>query len=315
VISIAAIALMSTTEPVRHSTLILPGILFSAGNQGTSIGGEVSVAHWFNRREPSILGAYAQAEYGTRAPRVGAGIEVAYWLLGCELGWSRRFAGAGHIGTNALHIAPYLGLGFMSLGVRFTQPFGTDDALWGREVAFVLTFKGFKVISGREPDPISMNMPHGRPVRDEDGAVIEPPFATGPALLHFAADEWIARGRQEQASVATFLRLAQELALHSAPSELIADCHRAALDEIAHARFCFARAEEIAGARVVPGDLVVPPPRAIDRATLARECLIDGCEGEGRSADALEVEGLAIMAREERSHAELAARIVAFCSA
>jgi hypothetical protein len=152
-------------------------------------------------------------------------------------------------------------------------------------------------------------------VRDERGAEIEPPFARGPALLHREADEWIARGRKEQASVAAFLRLASELAMHGAPRELIEDCHRAAFDEIAHARHCFARAAEIAGAPVFPGDLRIPPPRAIDLATLARESLLDGCRGEAASAEALEREGLFQMAAEERAHAELAARIVAFCLA
>lgn len=274
-ISIATAVLLTTAEPAeaKHSTVILPGILFSAGNQGPSFGGEVSFAHWFNYKEPSLLGAYAQAEYGARAPRVGAGLEVGYWLLGCELGWSRRFAGDGRIATDAVQLGPYLALGFMSLGVRITQPLGSDDRKWGTEVAFVLTVKSWAVLSGREPDPISMNMPHGRPVRDCRGEEVAPPFATGGALLHPAADEWIARGRKEQAAVATFLRLAGELALHDAPRALIDDCHR------------------------------------------ARESQHDGCEGEGRSADALEREGLTQMAREERAHAELAARIVAFCRA
>jgi len=315
VISIATVALLATqAAPPDHSTVLLPGLLFSAGNQGAGIGGEVSLVHWPYYRSASIFGVYGQGEIATRASRVGAGFEAGTSALGLELGWSHRFANDDHSATHFVHVGPYLSLALMSLGLRVGVPVGGDDRAWGTDVAFTLTVKGFKLLSGHEPEPINMNMPHGRPVRDARGNAIEPPYATGPALLHLAAGEWIARGRQEQASVATFLRLARELAQHDAPQDLIDDCHRAALDEIAHARFCFAMAERVSGARVFPSDLVVPPPRQIDLATLAAECLVDGVDGEGRSADALEREGLHEMAREERSHAELAARIVAFAT-
>jgi hypothetical protein len=111
---------------------------------------------------------------------------------------------------------------------------------------------------------------------------------------------------------------------HGAPPELLAETHRAALDEIRHAQTCFAIARGITGKTHVAGDLDVS--RASTDTTieaLARWTLRDGCLGE--TAAAMELDALARdtededvaaaiagMARDEHRHAELAWRILDF---
>lgn len=302
-----------------HSTMMLPGVLFATGRQGKDIGLELSLVHWPRYDDPQLYGVYAQAELGDRANRVSLGLEGGFSVLSLELGYARRFAGDGMEAGNGIQIAPYLSLGFLNVGMRYTQGLGGSSTAWGSEVAFVLSLKSFHVISGHSPDPIKLNMPHGRPLRDDSGAQIEPPPVRCVVPLSPEARHWVERGRSEQISVATFLRLHAELAAHDAPDDLLAACAGAAIDEIDHARACFARAEAIAGAPIVPGDLPVPPPREIPLAKLALESLHDGWIGEGQAAAEIEREAAADplnrpmlerIACEERAHAELGMRIL-----
>jgi len=50
------------------------------------------------------------------------------------------------------------------------------------------------------------------------------------------AEAWATTGAGEHASVAAFARLSLELMRFGAPSELVADAHRAAMDEVQHAK-------------------------------------------------------------------------------
>lgn len=291
------------------STLIIPGLLFSTGWQGRDFGLEVSAVHWPNYREPFLYGAFGQAELGSRAPRFAGGVEVGYSAFGVELGYAHRSAGDGYVASSGVQVAPYFSLGFLNLGVRYTR-LSSEGGGWGSEVAFVISVKAWFPLAGRYPDPIHLAVPHGRPLRDEAGLALPAPRASGPA------GEWLARGESEQISVATFLRLRAELAAHDAPDDLLSACSTAALDEIGHARACFAIAERLGHARVVPGDLHVPPARTIGLVELALESLHDGFVGEGLAAASLAREAgpdvLRDLAREEQTHAELGLRIVAF---
>ncbi len=157
----------------------------------------------------------------------------------------------------------------------------------------------------------------GRPLRDDAGDAI-----TGPVAMDERARFWLEGAAAEHASVAEFARLSLVLMAHGAPAELVAETHRAALDEIMHAETCFAIAGKITGKVHTPGDVDVT--RASTNASieaLARCTLRDGCLGE--TAAAMELEALANetddedvaiaiagMARDERRHAELAWRIL-----
>ena len=127
----------------------------------------------------------------------------------------------------------------------------------------------------------------GRPLRDDAGAAI-----TGPVTMDERARFWLEGAAAEHASVAEFARLSLVLMAHGAPAELLAETHRAALDEIAHAETCFAIAGRITGKTHAPGELDVA--RASTDASieaLARCTLRDGCLGE--TAAAMELEALA----------------------
>jgi len=136
---------------------------------------------------------------------------------------------------------------------------------------------------------------------------------------------WAANGAAEHASVAEFARLALSLLALGAPADLVRDVHRAALDEIAHARICFTMASRYAGRPVGPGRLAVERAGAgsASVAALVRDTLRDGCHGE--TAAALELRAMARleadaqtaalieqMADDEERHAELAWRILRF---
>jgi hypothetical protein len=141
------------------------------------------------------------------------------------------------------------------------------------------------------------------------------------------ADAWTERARSEHASVPAFSRLSLTLMAMGAPAQLVEAAHRAAIEEIGHARLVFGMAEAYLGAPVAPGPLAelraAPAVTALSLAELAAESLIDGCLMEGVAAATAEAESacaldpvlrdaLATIAREERSHAELGWAIVSW---
>ena len=139
---------------------------------------------------------------------------------------------------------------------------------------------------------------------------------------------WIDTARAEHASVPAFSRLSLTLMSFGAPARLVEAAHRAALEEIEHARIAFALATAYAGAPVAPGALPelrhAPAASARSVSELARESLIDGCLNEGVSAavaaassesarDPVMRHAWATIARDESAHAALAWDIVAWC--
>lgn len=111
----------------------------------------------------------------------------------------------------------------------------------------------------------------------------------------------------EHASVAAFARLSLSLLAFGAPPDLIADAHRAALDEIRHAQIAFASA----GGAIGPGPCAAFGELHAHRtlAEMAAETYRDGCIGE--TIASLELRKTApTMADEEARHADLAWRIV-----
>jgi hypothetical protein len=142
------------------------------------------------------------------------------------------------------------------------------------------------------------------------------------------AAAWTETARFEHASVPAFARLSMTLIALGAPARLVKAAHRAALDEIRHARLAFSLASAYAGRVLAPGPL--PELRRASAVTastladLAAEALRDGCLMEGvssavaeealrRCADPAAYETLEIIARDEASHAELAWDVVGWC--
>lgn len=146
------------------------------------------------------------------------------------------------------------------------------------------------------------------------------------------AGAWLADAQAEHASVAAFSRLSSMLLAVGAPPELIAAAHRAALEEIDHARRTFALASAYAGRPLGPAPLpelltasIVSADSGDAVSKLAVESLVDGCLNEGVAAalaaaardgasDPAVLATLDVIAKDEASHRELAWDIVAWCA-
>jgi hypothetical protein len=139
---------------------------------------------------------------------------------------------------------------------------------------------------------------------------------------------WTESARGEHASVPAFSRLSLSLVALGAPAYLVEAAHRAALEEIVHARLAFSLASAYAGEAVGPGPLPelqnASAVTATSLAALAAESLVDGCLLEGvaaevarralaRARDPQARTALAVIARDEASHTALAWDVVNWC--
>lgn len=136
--------------------------------------------------------------------------------------------------------------------------------------------------------------------------------------------------RMEYASVASFAELALQLMALGAPTTLVTRCHRAALDEIAHAgvldgiagdgRRGFGPIPQLLGRRI--GTRLSTRRRRLAR--MAVESYLDGWLNEGASAADMEhrahaaatpaeQRAFARIAGDERRHAELGRDVVLWC--
>jgi hypothetical protein len=147
-----------------------------------------------------------------------------------------------------------------------------------------------------------------------------------PALRRHLAGAWLADARMEHASIAAFARATLELLAVGAPPALVAAAQKAGIDEVEHARACFAVARRYAGDASPergPGPLPAVAPRALDLAGLAVATFVEGCVGETiaaltatraarRCADPAIKATLERIAADETRHAELAWATVAW---
>ena len=129
---------------------------------------------------------------------------------------------------------------------------------------------------------------------------------------------WLDDALAEHASVASFARFTLDLLALGAPSDLVLASQRAALDEVRHARVCFALSSRYSGKCVGPG--VLDTEGALETpelASFAARTVREGCIGEtiaalivaeeARSATDPEVRRLLEgIASDEAGHAELA---------
>ncbi|NUP13379.1 MAG: hypothetical protein HOW73_45655 [Polyangiaceae bacterium] len=139
------------------------------------------------------------------------------------------------------------------------------------------------------------------------------------------AEHYKVEASYEHASIASFARVSLSLLAQGAPADLVEETHRAALDEVKHARAMFALASAAAGAPIGPALLdttgVASAVPTIE--DIAREAFFEGCAGEAAAALVLREEAtsapsvalceiLSRMAEDEERHAELAWRTVAW---
>jgi hypothetical protein len=149
--------------------------------------------------------------------------------------------------------------------------------------------------------------------------------ASSGKLQRLRAVAWSNAGAAEHASVAAFGRLALQLMALGAPTQLVRDAHRAALDEIGHAELCWALARRFGEGvtSIGPFPFSAPIEAHIDLSDFAAELVRDGCVEETLGAHlAAELaltapepdvrDALSTIAREEAQHAVLSFRIVAW---
>jgi hypothetical protein len=164
-------------------------------------------------------------------------------------------------------------------------------------------------------------------------AWLDRPFGAAFALLsgetrERLADHYAAEAAYEHASVASFARVSLSLLAAGAPPDLVADTHRAALDEIEHARAMYSMASACRGVPIGPGslDMAGVPLAWTNVVEIAEEAFFEGCIGEVAAALVLREEAalakdpgcaeiLAQMAEDEERHAELAWRTLAWALA
>jgi hypothetical protein len=156
------------------------------------------------------------------------------------------------------------------------------------------------------------------------GSAHEPALAADPDTRAALAAAWAEDAQLEHASIASFGRFSLALLAFGAPSDLVESAHQAALDEVEHARLCFALASGYAGEPLAPGafpigDLTLPA-RIAD---LAVATVREGCVGEtvsaivaaeqlARAQEPAVRRALETIAADEARHAELAWRTVAW---
>ena len=149
-----------------------------------------------------------------------------------------------------------------------------------------------------------------------------PTASLAPALREELAAAWLRDALLEHASIAAFGRLSLELLALGAPSDLLRDTHRAALDEIRHAELCFGLYGRYAAAPKGPGPIDVGGAlSAVSLQELAVRAVEEGCVGETLGAlvvqeqhraavDPVVKRALSEIADDEARHAELSWRIV-----
>jgi hypothetical protein len=209
----------------------------------------------------------------------------------------------------------------------------------------------YKVVSGPMTNPehqccyMVYNIlcgPGGRPYLVDEGARVavprrgsgaggwihgDEPSTDGlsPSERASLAEAWTRDALLEHASVASFARFSLALLAAGAPADLVALAHQAALDEVQHARLCFALASRYAGEEIAPGQFPLGREVSVDAslASIAVSTIEEGCIGEtmaaviaaeqlARAADPAVRAALARIAADEARHAELAWRTVAW---
>jgi hypothetical protein len=341
------------------SYLVEPGIVVSVGlvgRHGFSLGPSVSYVA-FDRKSPCACGygAYARLELGSMHPpeqdwsfllRPSAGIQGSALFAGSEFGVSFSEGGGGEPRVGA-DVTPFFSAALLWSGFRFTFPGTAPDAVMDGDLVFGL--QAPILVGGPAPIQFGSGRPCRVGLRTTSAEAITAADAVVASVQSDAdarwradicpsldgldteqraelAETWLRDALAEHASIAAFSSLSLDLLSLGAPPDLVAACHRAALDETEHARLCFALASAYAGRPLGPGPFPglsrtrTPPTFA----SVAAESLVDGWLGEGAAAAHAEEHARTAtdpvlrdvwsrIARDEARHAELGRRIVEWC--
>ena len=115
------------------------------------------------------------------------------------------------------------------------------------------------------------------------GANVDAPDGASEHTLERAARAWLDDALEEHASIAAFSRATLELMALGAPADLLAEYQSASLDEIRHARACFALVAALSGQDISAGKIEVEGPRD-DLDVIVADVFWGGCVGESIAA-------------------------------
>jgi hypothetical protein len=153
---------------------------------------------------------------------------------------------------------------------------------------------------------------------------ISPVDIQHPRTREFLAASWLKDALEEHASVAAFARFTMLMLSFGAPPELIIASQRASLDEVQHARACFALARRYGSRDVGPSPLhVADSLSVVSLSELVALTVAEGCVGETlgallateqleRAHDPEVRKILRRIAKDEARHAELAWKFLAW---
>jgi hypothetical protein len=192
-------------------------------------------------------------------------------------------------------------------------------AIVGLVIAFLAGIKSSSMTHGRQllirRRPVMPSRRRAIPASDDRQAV--------------AATLWIRNADAEWVSVAAFSKLSLELLELGAPSELVRECHTAALEEIAHTRLCLDVASGLHRGAADAGEAPIPALSSLrggrtHLVDVATESLVQGAFLERVSAEVARELGdccdntpiraaLQRISADEQQHAEHSFQIVLWC--
>lgn len=146
-----------------------------------------------------------------------------------------------------------------------------------------------------------------------------------PEVRELAAAHYAAVAALEHASIASFGRFSLQLLALGAPAALVGEAHRAALDEMEHARLAYGVASRLAGRAIGPGPLLeaATAPLGAGVAEVVEALVEEGCVGEAlgaaegreiaqRAGDPALAATFARIAADEERHAALSWRALSW---
>ncbi|MBL8714459.1 MAG: hypothetical protein JNL79_00575 [Myxococcales bacterium] len=325
-LGLTALALMgpasARADEDRSLTAVVPGYLhtWSTGRRTwTDRGAELSVVHApYGLERWQGFGLLGQLQRHDEGIRAAVAAEVFYSAFGLEAGWAVRTSADG--AQHGLHLAPFFSVGFLSVALRTTFALGSGSGT-GNEVGLALGLKLPIPVQGWRGIYIpGRNIVGGRPLRGPAGEPLLPSACDGRRRGEaHDSRRWIEQARLEQASIDSFLWLADDLDAHGAPAPLVERALAAAAEEREHARVSLGFAGRDARLAAAPRRRGTRRRPTLQQ--LYEEAVLDGVLGEGRAAIALADEArrqplraaaLARMAAEEASHAVLSVAVAAF---
>jgi hypothetical protein len=143
----APTALAERLGPDGDSTFLNAGLLLSATSRPAGfepgMGVEVSLHRFFDKSVGAgFFGQWQTMEL--KHHRICGGLQASFSVAGLELGATHETASDERAATTSLHVAPFVSVGVLMMGVRFGFPIAQSEGNkpgHGSDVGFVMAIK------------------------------------------------------------------------------------------------------------------------------------------------------------------------------